>query len=45
MVYYHIPTDQIFMDWKLDCCFFGLLRGPRWADIEILGELDFRGEK
>lgn len=39
LVYYHIPTDQIFMSATLDAHFCGLLGEIDWDDILILGEL------
>lgn len=37
MVYYHIPSDQIFMSANIDVHFFNLIPGVKWNEIEILG--------
>lgn len=39
MVYYHIPTDTIFMSGIIDAHFFGLMGGVKWDELLILGEL------
>lgn len=39
MIYYHIPTDRIFLSGTLDAYFFGLVNGVKWDDIEILDYL------
>lgn len=39
LVYYHIPTDEIFMSSYIDAMFLALVPGVKWEEIEILGEL------
>jgi len=39
MIYYHIPTDQIFMSERIDAHFYRLMPGVKWDEILILGKL------
>lgn len=39
LVYYHIERDEIFLSNYIDACFFHLINGVYWDQIEILGVL------
>lgn len=42
LVYYHIPTDQIFTSGYIDAMFYSLGGGVKWGELEILGLLKER---
>ncbi len=39
LVWYSIEEDEIFLHWKLDAIFYGLVSPFPWDKYECLGEL------
>ena len=39
LVYYYIPTDEIFMSSYVTAHFYNLMSGIKWDDVLILGKL------
>lgn len=38
LVFYHIPTDKIFISTYMETCFYNLMPA-QWDEVEILGIL------